>query len=284
MPFFVFCRMASKSLFALLFAAGAILAVPSCAQQAKLQKLTWGNPDRPWGVRRPVTDADRRAVASYRSGTIEPVYSTDFRDAQKLADEWQLQSEDAPNMKSCRRPENAVATPGGLQLRTRVATNCKAQWSTGYIISKRHFRFGYFEAEIKAADIDGLNNAFWLVTEDHFEIDITELHFPNINRMTLHNNNSWDTIKDDALHAVGFNSLFNVDFFRQYHAIGVLWTPTDIVYVVDGEPVAAIRTSKSIHAAADIRFSTALMEHAGKIPEHPEGHHMSVKSLRVYSF
>ena len=263
------------------FAAGGMLGIPLFAQQAKLQKLTWGNPNQPWGVRRPVTDADRKAVTLYRSGKIQPVYATNFNDSQKLADDWQVQSEDTSNMKSCRRPENVVTTPGGLQLRTRVATNCKAKWSTGFIISKQHYKFGYFEAEIKAADIDGLNNAFWLVTEDHFEIDIAELHFPNINRLTLHNNNNWATEKNDALHAVGFDSRFNEDFFRSYHTLGVLWTPSDVVYVVDGEPVAAIRTNNSIHAATDIRFSTALMDYAGKIPDHPEGHHMYVKSLRV---
>ncbi|MBB6244936.1 glycoside hydrolase family 16 protein [Rhodanobacter sp. MP1X3] len=263
------------------FAAGAMLGIPSFAQQAKLKKLTWGNPDQPWGVRRPVTEADRKAVAFYRSGKIQPVYATNFNDSQKLADDWQFQSEDTSNMKSCRRPENVIAAPGGLQLRTRVATNCKAKWSTGFIISKQHYKFGYFEAEIKPADIDGLNNAFWLVTKDHFEIDIAELHFPNINRMTLHNNNNWATEKDDKAHAVGFDSRFSEDFFRSYHILGVLWTPSDVVYVVDGEPVAAIRTGNSIHAATDIRFSTALMDYAGKIPDHPEGHHMYVKSLRV---
>jgi hypothetical protein len=261
------------------FAAGAMLGIPSFAQQAKLQKLTWGNPDQPWGVRRSVTDADRKAVALYRSGNIQPVYATNFDDQQKLSADWLFQSDDY--LKSCRRPENVVAAPGGLQLRTRVATNCKAKWSTGFIISKQHYKFGYFEAEIKAADIDGLNNAFWLVTEDHFEIDIAELHFPNINRMTLHNNNNWATEKDDKMHAVGFDSRYNEDFFRSYHTLGVLWTPSDIIYVVDGEPVAAIRTNNSIHAATDIRFSTALMDYAGKIPDHPEGHHMYVKSLRV---
>ena len=263
------------------FVTSAMLGTPSFAQQAKLQKLTWGNPDQPWGMRRPVTDADRKAVAFYRSGKIQPVYATNFNDSKKLADDWQFQSEDTSNMKSCRRPENVVAAPGGLQLRTRVATNCKAKWSTGFIISKQHYKFGYFEAEIKPADIDGLNNAFWLVTEDHFEIDIAELHFPNINRMTLHNNNNWATEKDDKTHAVGFDSRFSEDFFRSYHTLGVLWTPSDVVYVVDGEPVAAIRTGNSIHAATDVRFSTALMDYAGKIPDHPEGHHMYVKSLRV---
>jgi len=251
-------------------------AIPLFSQEAKLQKLTWGNPDQPWGVRRPVTDADRKAIASYRSAESGADFASNFDDPQELSTDWLLQSDDY--LQSCRRPENVVATPGGLELRTRIATGCKAKWSTGSIISKQHYGYGFYEATIKTADIDGLNNAFWLVTEDHFEIDIAELHYPNINRMTLHNNNK---INGSYPPAVGFDSRFSHYFFSQFHEIGVLWTPTDIVFEVDGEPVAAIRTSNSIHGKTDIRFSTALMDYAGKVPEHPEGHHMYVKSLRV---
>ena len=272
----VFCRFVHKSLLVLTFSAGVMLASPSYAQQAVLQKLTWGNPDQPWGVRRPVTEADRKAVTSYRIGKGEPIYATDFTDPQKLASEWQSQSDDY--LQSCRRPDNVVTTPGGLQLRTRVAADCKAKWSTGSIISKQHYGFGFYEATIKTADIDGLNNAFWLVTEDHFEIDAAELHFPNISRMTLHNNNKIDGKFPPA---VGFDSRFSHYFYSQFHDIGVLWTPTDIVWEVDGEPVAAIRTSNSIRGKTDVRFSTALMDYAGKIPDHPEGHHMYIKSIRV---
>jgi hypothetical protein len=256
--------------------AGAALAAPLLAQQAELQKLTWGNPDQPWGTRRPVTDADRKAIAAYRASQATPVYATDFSDQQQLAADWQFISDDY--LQSCRRPENVVAAPGGLQLRTMLATGCKAKWSTGYIISKRHDGFGFYEATIKAADSDGLNNAFWLVTEDHFEIDICELHYPNINRMTLHNNNK---IEGSFPPAVGFDSRFNHYFYSQFHDIGVLWTPTDVIWEVDGEPVAAIRTNHSIHGKTDIRFSTAVMDYAGTIPEHPEHHHMYVQSLRV---
>jgi len=262
-------------LIANILASGAMLSVPAFSQQAVLQKLTWGNPDQPWGRRRPVTDADHKAITLYRSGTIQPVYASNFDDQQRLAADWLFQSDDY--LQSCRRPENVVATASGLQLRTRIATECKAAWSTGYIISRQHYGFGFFEATIKTADIDGLNNAFWLVTEDHFEIDAAELHFPNISRMTLHNNK----IDGSFPPAVGFDSRFSHYFYSQFHDIGVLWTPTDIVYEVDGEPVAAIRTNSSIHGKTDIRFSTALMEYAGKIPDHPEGHHMYVKSLRV---
>jgi hypothetical protein len=272
----VFSRIVHNSLSVLVLAASALLAIPSIAQQAQLQKLTWGNPDQPWGARRPMTDADRKAITLYRSTDIQTVYATNFDDPQKLSAEWLFQSDDY--LQSCRRPENVVATPGGLQLRTRIATDCKAKWSTGYIISKQHYGFGFYEATIKTADIDGLNNAFWLVTEDHFEIDAAELHFPNISRMTLHNNNKID---GGFPPAVGFDSRFSHYFYSQFHDIGVLWTPTDIVWEVDGEPVAAIRTNNSIHGSTDIRLSTALMDYAGKIPDHPEGHHMYVKSLRV---
>jgi len=257
-------------------ALGTMLAGSAFSQQAVLQKLTWGNPDQPWGRRRSVTDADRKAITLYRSGTIQPTYASNFDDQQQLAADWLFQSDDY--LLSCRRPENVVATTGGLQLRTRIATDCKAAWSTGYIISKQHYGFGFYEATIKAADIDGLNNAFWLVTEDHFEIDATELHFPNISRITLHNNNKIDGSFPPA---VGFDSRYSHYFYSQFHDIGVLWTPTDVVYEVDGEPVAAIRTNNAIHGKTDIRFSTALMDYAGKVPEHPEGHHMYVKSLRV---
>jgi beta-glucanase (GH16 family) len=60
----------------------------------------------------------------------------------------------------------------------------------GSIISTIKQKYGFFGAYIKIADVSGLNKAFWLVTEDHFEIDIAEIHFPNDVRLTLHNNNN----------------------------------------------------------------------------------------------
>jgi beta-glucanase (GH16 family) len=74
-----------------------------------------------------------------------------------------------------------------------------------------------------------------------------------------------------------------MDIFRNYHSMGALWTPTDVIYVLDGEPVAAIRANNSIHASTDIRTSTALIDYAGIIPEHAEGHHMYVRSLSVFA-
>ncbi|WP_116141056.1 glycoside hydrolase family 16 protein [Trinickia diaoshuihuensis] len=255
-----------------------VLCLPCLSRAASLQKLTWGNPDQSWGTRRPITEADRAAIQRYRAGRHgSPLFVTGFSDPGALGSDWQAQSDDY--LKSCRRPENAVATESGLQLQTRDAAGCRARWSTGFIISRQRFGYGFYEASIRAADIDGLNNAFWLVTDDHFEIDICELHYPNIDRMTLHDNNKIDGAFPLA---VGFDSRFADNFSSDFHDFGVLWTASDIVFEVDGEPVAAIRTNGSINGRADIRLSSALMDYAGKIPADPAGHAMSVKSLRVY--
>ena len=225
-----------------------------------------------------MTEVDRKAIAQFRTGHDKPVFATDFTDPRTLSADWQLQSDDY--LKSCRRPENVVATAAGLLLQTGASSGCRAQWSTGFMISRPHFGYGFYEASIKAADIDGLNNAFWLVTEDHFEIDVCEVHFPNIDRMTLHDNNRID---GKFPIAVGFDSRFAESFPNAFHDFGVLWTATDIVFAVDGEPVAAIRTNGSIKGRTDIRFSTALMDYAGRIPADPAGHGMAVRSLRVYA-
>ena len=249
-----------------------------------LGPATWGNPNQPWGVRRAITNADRALIDSYRSGHRQPVLKEDFTNPAELETSWMLQSDDNPGLKSCRRPENVVITSNELQLRTLDATGCHAKWSTGSMISKEHQKYGFFEARMKIADISGLNNAFWLVTTDRYEIDIAEVHYPNDIRLTLHNNNNWATEKDDKMHAVGFDSKFADDFSQDYHDYGVLWTPTDIIFEVDGKPTAAIATNGSIKEAADIRFSTAVTEFGGKIPANPAGHHMYVRSLRVFSY
>ena len=243
---------------------------------------TWGNPNQPWGVRRSVTAEDRALIASYRSGKKQPVISTNFTSKDELSSQWLLQTDDKADLKSCRLPENIVTTSSGLQLQTLPATKCYAKWSTGSMISMSKQKYGFFEANIKAADISGINSAFWLVTEDKFEIDIAEIHYPNDLRITLHNNNNWDKEKDDKQHAVGFDSKFTGNLSQGFHDYGVLWTPSKIIFEVDGQPIAAIITNGAITKAADIRFSTAVMEYAGKIPDNPAGHHMYVRSLRVY--
>jgi beta-glucanase (GH16 family) len=240
---------------------------------------TWGTPDQPWGTRRAVTSADRALVARYRSGRTPLTFSSEFNDSAQFRSEWQPQTDEKAGLKSCRRPENAQSTTDGLRLRTLAARDCKTEWSTGSVVSNFRQKYGFFEARMKIADMDGMNNAFWLTTNDHYEIDIAEVRFPAYDHMNLCN---WaPSVK---AHTVGLGVSFREDLSKDFHDYGVLWTPSEIIFEVDGDPVGVISTHDVIDDAADVRFSTALADWAGKVPGNPVGHDMVVQSVRVFAY
>jgi beta-glucanase (GH16 family) len=174
----------------------------------------------------------------------------------------------------------------GLRLKTLLATDCHHKWSTGYINSKAKYSYGFFEATMKIADIKGMNNAFWMTTEDylstgdHFEIDVSEVQYPNYAHIGLQQYPAKGN-KNLKHTGMGWGAKFVDDLSSGFHDYGVLWTPMEMIFEIDGEPVAAVVTNNAVHGPTDIAFSSALL-YAG-IPEHPEDHDMAVKSVRVFA-
>ncbi len=252
------------------------------------QPVSSGSPDQPYGKRRAVTPADRAAIQNYRSGKVPPLYATDFTDPVELRKDWSFVSDDAQwgDFKSCRRPDNVEATSAGLRLKTLLATDCHHKWSTAYIVSKAMYSYGFFEARMKIANIKGMNNAFWMTTEDHpetgdhFEIDVCEVQYPNYDHIGLQ---QYPTKGNrNILHTgMGWGAKFVDDLSAVFHDYGVLWTPNEMVFAIDGEPIAAVVTNGSVQPPTDVALSTELI-YAG-IPEHPEGHDVLVRSVRIFA-
>jgi len=241
--------------------------------------LTFGSPDQPYGVRRPVTEADRTAISNYRSGRRQPVFATNFGDTADFQKDWVAVEDDKPDLLSCRRAANALPSTAGLKLATRVASDCRDKWSTAHIASTAKYSYGYFETSIKIADIDGMNNAFWVTSDDNYEVDPDEIHYPNLDHIAVHH---WPPKgAGEKPSSMGYNAKLSQNLSAGFHDYGLLWTPTDLIFAVDGEPIAAIRTGGAIKGPLTLRYSTALAEWAGKVPAHPEGHDMMVRSLRV---
>jgi beta-glucanase (GH16 family) len=192
------------------------------------------------------------------------------------------------SFQSCRRPANVAASSAGLRLKTLLASDCHHKWSTGYINSKgKYGPYGFFEATMKIADIKGMNNAFWMTTEDqpeigdHFEIDVSEVQYPSYDHIGLQ---QYPTKGNKAVKhtGMGWGLTFVDDLSSDFHDYGVLWTSTEMIFEIDGDPVAAVVTNNSVKSPSDIAFSTALI-YAG-IPAHPEGHDMMVQSVRVFAY
>jgi beta-glucanase (GH16 family) len=232
---------------------------------------------------------NRLEIRSYRASRQAPIFSTNFTDPAELQRDWNLKSDDRHNM--CRTPENAEATSQGLRLKTMIATGCSHdnKWSTGSIESKAKYRYGFFEATMKIADITGMNKAFWMNTAnqpetgDYFEIDVCECQYPSYDHIGLQqypakeNNVPLTNIKHTGM---GWGAKFVDDLSSSLHDYGLLWKPNEMIFSVDGEPAAAVITNNAVNAPADVMFSSALI-YAG-IPEHPEGHDMVVKSVRIF--
>jgi Glycosyl hydrolases family 16 len=262
--------------------------VRGAANAARLaQPVNWGSPEQPYGKRRPVTAADRAVIESYRAGRKTPVFSTNFTDPAELQADWRLMSDDGS---FCRRPSNVEATSGGLRLNTLAAEadcrNKSLKWSTGSIQSKAEYGYGFFEATMQIADIKGMNNAFWMNTatrptiEDYFEIDVPEVQYSSYDHIGLQEYpaNAHSRVKHTGM---GWGATFVDNLSAGFHDYGVLWTPEELIFEIDGEPVAAAVTNNTVVAPANVMFSSALI-YPG-VPDHPEGHDMIVKLLRIYA-
>ncbi|MFA7492457.1 MAG: glycoside hydrolase family 16 protein [Proteiniphilum sp.] len=169
----------------------------------------------------------------------------------------------------------------------------------GMIETKEHFTFGYYEARIKFDIEMGSWGAFWIMynnfkgaftavdnpRETGVEIDIMEF-VPQNGRYGCHN-----------LHWNGYGefhkSLGSGELMRGklegYHTYGLLWTPEEYTFYIDGEK--SWSTTEAIsHVPEYVILSTEIEDKgwAGNIPEGGYGsfegtkNRMFVDYIRIY--
>jgi len=149
-------------------------------------------------------------------------------------------------------PAGAVSTSGGiLHLQPTQASG----WNQVDVATdrKKTWQYGYFEARMKWTGIQGAWPAFWLFSEAQrdsqtssslltAEIDIQEGdgNYPNGYNTALHSNSSNmfgvsnQTCPTNHWHTdLGLGNLTS-----DWHTYGLLWTPTEVVWYLDGQPVA----------------------------------------------
>ncbi len=148
----------------------------------------------------------------------------------------------------------------------------------GMIETKEDFTFGYYESRIKFDIEMGSWGAFWIMyhnlrktftendnpQEDGVEIDIMEF-VPTKNRYGCHN-----------LHWNGYGEFHKSEGSGQrmngelegYHIYGLLWTPEEYIFYIDGEESWRIAKGVS-HTPEYIILSTEIQDEswAGDIPK-----------------
>lgn len=118
----------------------------------------------------------------------------------KLDERWVSQNGPSGHILCSRWRENAVVKNGTLRLVNKKEKRGGQDWTSGSILTKEKFLYGYFECRYRYAAAEGTNNSFWLMTQNkekpakgkNFEIDINEGHYPNRINTNIHN---WSDIK-----------------------------------------------------------------------------------------
>ena len=237
-------------------------------------------------LKRSPTEAEKNTVHEYHVRGAKVLFEDGFRNQAAFEKNWTVFTDDRSDLLACRTAKSLSITDDGLKIETVKADHCKAQWSTGQIISKQAFRYGLYEAYMKIASSAGVDNAFWLTSQgdlndgtgDSFEIDVAETYYPALVRSTLHRHNLHG---GGDRYETGFDDRVKGNLAAGFHDYGVLWTPEALVLCLDGVAFQTIETKGTINVPANLRLSTALGNFGGKPPVDPVGLVMQVSHVRV---
>jgi beta-glucanase (GH16 family) len=128
-------------------------------------------------------------------------WSEEFNGANADLDQrWISQNGPSGHILCSRWRDNAVVNQGTLRLINKKEKRGGQEWTSGSILTKQKFLYGYFECRYRYAAAEGTNNSFWLMTQNkgrpakgkNFEIDVNEGHYPNRINTNIHN---WSDIK-----------------------------------------------------------------------------------------
>ena len=143
--------------------------------------------------------------------------------------------------------------------------------------------YGYFEVDAKLPSGQGMWPAFWLLPENNTwppELDVFEQlgKDPNKIYMTSHSEGA------GKMTAVS-QSVAVPNATTEFHTYGVLWSPTELVWYVDGKQVAETATPVDMHTPMymllDLNVGGAWG--GGVTSATPSGHSLQINWVRAYS-
>ncbi len=178
------------------------------------------------------------ALAAPPSSLYTLVWSDEFDGTTVDTTKWHHRTD--VKRESAQRPEN-VSVAGGLMTIAlkKEAFNGK-EYTGGGLISKKAFRYGYYETRAKITAPRGWHPAFWAMAGDgtttapayrRTEIDGFEfdMHAP---RSIHHNVHGWKADGTKTSRGTAYDVGF--DTSAAFHTYGFAWSETDVKFYVDG--------------------------------------------------
>ena len=209
----------------------------------------------------------------------------DYQTRDQLLQNWNSANGPTTHSHCSRWPEYVEVGNGTVKLVNHKESRGGQDWTAGSISTKRLFKYGYYECRYKYAGATGTNNSFWLMTlQDspaptegkRFEIDINEGHYPNEVSTNIHN---WTDTPHQSFHKAF--TYDDIDFSKDFHILGLEWTPEEFVFFLDGKEIRRSKNEFSF-SPATMLLSMAVLAWAGEVTDAIDGTYMEVDYVRVY--
>lgn len=176
------------------------------------------------------------------------VWGDEFDGAKLDGSRWNYRT--GERFLSTHRNENVAVKDGHLVLIGRKDGEGKTPYASGGIISKRLFRYGYYEARFKVPAGAGWHTSFWMMRNwanaadgPNLELDVCENESSRPNSYGVNTHQWIPGPHKGAGHKVVKTPSLAADF----HVWGCEFTPDDIRFFFEGQVVQQLDAKQSQH-------------------------------------
>lgn len=184
------------------------------------------------------------------------VWSDEFDGTSLDTDRWAYRTDE--RMWSRQLPQNVSVRDGRLLLAVKREKAGLMEHTGAGIISRKAFRYGYYEARLKVPPGAGWHTSFWMMRHDGKggtgpsktlqELDVCEND--SVNPLAYGVNvHRWNP---GPHRSIGHKTIPSPDLAEDFHTFGCEFTPETVTYFLDGNAVQSIPATQFPHGEQNI--------------------------------
>ena len=188
------------------------------------------------------------------------VWSDEVNGGKLDTSKWDFRTDS--RMWSKQKAENVSVRDGRLILAVKKEDAAGMHYTGAGVISKRAFRYGYYEARFKVPPGAGWHTSFWMMQHNGMggtgpaaaaqELDVCENDSVKLTNygVNVHKHNPKPHV------AIGHKTVPTPDLSASFHLFGCEFTPEKVKYFFDGELVQTVDVSKFKHGDQNVWLTT----------------------------
>jgi beta-glucanase (GH16 family) len=183
-------------------------------------------------------------------------WSDEFEGAQLDTNKWSYRT--GSRMWSQQKPENVSLANGRLVLAAKKEAVGKLKYTGGGVISKKLFKYGYYEARFKVPPGAGWHTSFWMMRHNapaevtRQELDVCENDSINLLGYGV-NTHQWIPKPHKTF---GNKHVKTPDLAKDFHVWGCEFTPETVKYFFEGKLVQTVDATQFPHGEQHIWLTT----------------------------